>query len=148
MRCRRPLFALALVLGSLSAATGQPPVEPRDGKYVVPLAVDPVGPARPALKHRLLPELREMQPGNQIPAFYKCFFEQNHLFHNKESTDKQKKWMEAPLKELAGEKDLVNYGGSAVKQAHYAARLDAVDWEVTNQAKSEGVMLLLPDVQS
>jgi hypothetical protein len=148
MRCRWPLFALALVLASLSAVTAQPPIEPKDGKYVVPLAVEAVGPARPALKHRLLPELREMQPGNQIPAFYKCFFEQNHLFHNKESTDKQKRWMEAPLKELAGEKDLVNYGGSAVRQAGYAARLDAVDWEITNQAKSEGVALLLPDVQS
>ncbi|MBN9122596.1 MAG: hypothetical protein J0I06_26185 [Planctomycetes bacterium] len=148
MRCRWSLFAIALALAALSAASAQPPVEPKDGKYVVPLTVDAVGPARPALKYRLLPELREMRPGNQIPAFYKCFFEQSYLFHNKESTDKQKQWMEAPLKDLAGERELVNYGGSAYKQAHYAARLDAVNWELTNQAKTEGVMLLLPDVQS
>src|SRR5205809_800455 len=73
--------------------------------------------------------------------------EQNHLFYNKESTDKQQKWNEAPLKDLATVAELKNYGGTAVKQAHYAARLDTVNWEITNQAKSAGVGLLLPDVQ-
>jgi hypothetical protein len=141
------VFALAAVLVGGSIAPAQPPIEPKDGKYVVPLTVDAIGPTRPALKYRLLPDVRETQPGNQIQAFYKCFFEQNYLFHNKESTDKQKKWMEAPLKGLAQEKDLVNYGGSAVKQAFYAARLDTVDWQLLNQMKSDGIMLLLPDVQ-
>ena len=97
MRCRWFCLRSLSFSRACSAATAQPPIEPKDGKYVVPLAVDAVGPARPALKYRLLPELREMQAGNQIPAFYKCFFEQNHLFHNKESTDKQQKWMDAPL---------------------------------------------------
>lgn len=147
MRRRWSLFALAVVLAPWSAATAQPPIEPKDGKYVIPLTVDATAPGRPALKHRLLPELREMQTGNQITAFYKCFFEQNNLFHSKESTDKQQKWNAAPLKDLATDKELVNYGGGAVKQALYAARLDAVNWEITNQAKSDGVALLLPDVQ-
>jgi hypothetical protein len=141
------LLALTLAIAVFSAAPAQPPIEPKDGKYTVPLGVEAVGPARPALKYRLLPELREMQPGNQIQAFYKCFFEQNHLFHSKEENDKRQKWREAPLKDLATDKELVNYGGSAAKQAFYAARLDAVNWELTNQAKSDGVMLLLPDVQ-
>ncbi len=147
MRCRWSLFALALVLAVLSTVAAQPPIEPKDGKYIVPMTVEAIGPSRPVLKYRLLPDVRELQTGNQIQAFYKCFFEQNHLFHNKESTDKQQKWMEAPLRDLAGEKELVGYGGSAVKQAFYAARLDTVDWQLTNQMKSDGVMLLLPDVQ-
>src|SRR5688500_13193543 len=143
MRFRWFLFALALVLAGGFAATAQPPVEPKDGKYVVPLTVDAVAPARPALKYTLLPELRDRQTGNQIQAFYKCFFEQNYLFHNKESTDKQKVWMEAPLKNLAKDKELIGYGGGAYRHAHYAARLDAVDWQITNQAKTDGVGLLL-----
>lgn len=147
MRCRWPLFAIALLCAGTVVATAQPPVEPKDGKYVVPLTVDAVAPVRPALKYRLLPDIREVQPGNQIPAFYKCFFEQNHLFYNKESTDKQQKWLAAPLKDLVKEKELVNYGGSAVKQAFYAARLDTVDWQLLNQMKSDGIGLLLPDVQ-
>jgi hypothetical protein len=146
MRCCCAL-AFAVALASLSAVSGQPPIEPKDGKYTVPLSVEAIGPARPALKYRLMPELREMQTGNQITAFYKCFFEQNYLFHNKESTDKQQKWNAAPLKDLANQRELIGYGGAAVKQAHYAARLDTVNWELTNQAKSAGVGLLLPDVQ-
>ncbi|AMV23730.1 hypothetical protein VT84_04910 [Gemmata sp. SH-PL17] len=147
MRCRWSLFALAVVFVGAPAAPGQPPIEPKDGKYVVEFTVDAVAPARPALKHRLLPDPRDLQPGNQIQAFYKCFFEQNKLFHAKESTDKQQKWNTAPLKDLVTEKELVNYGGGAVKQAFYAARLDAVNWELTHQARVEGVELLLPDVQ-
>ncbi|QJW98335.1 hypothetical protein [Frigoriglobus tundricola] len=147
MRCRWPLFALAHVLAVTFAATAQPPIEPKDGKYVVPLTVDAVAPVRPALKYRLLPDIREVQSGNQVQAFYKCFFEQNHLFHSKESTDKQQKWRAAPLKDLAQEKELVNYGGAAVKQAYYAARLDTVDWQLLNQMRSDGTGLLLPDVQ-
>jgi hypothetical protein len=147
MRCHWFLFALAVVLADWVPAFTQPPIEPKDGKYVVPLTVDATAPARPALKHRLLPELRELQTGNQIPAFYKCFLEQNNLFYNKESTDKQQKWMEAPLRALVNENDLKDYGRTAYRQAHYAARLDTVNWELTNQAKADGVGLLLPDVQ-
>ena len=71
MCCRWPLFAFALLCAGTVAATAQPPIEPKDGKYVVPLTVDAVAPARPALKYRLLPDIREVQPGNQIQAFYK-----------------------------------------------------------------------------
>jgi hypothetical protein len=136
-----------VLLTGLSTAPAQPPIEPKDGKIIVPMMVDAVAPSRPALKNRLLPELRELQTGNQVQAFYRCFFEQHNLFHTKESTDQQAKWMEAPLKNLATEKQLINYGGSAIKQANYAARLDTVDWQITNQTKSDGVMLLIPDVQ-
>lgn len=147
MGCRWSLSALAVVVAGMCAANAQSPIEPKDGKDIVPLTVDATRLPRPALKYRLMPELREMHTGNQVQAFYKCFFEQNPLFYSKESTDKQQKWNVAPLKELATEKELVGYGGSAAKQAAYAARLDAVNWEVTNQAKSEGVELLLPDIQ-
>ncbi|MBA4187107.1 MAG: hypothetical protein C0467_03730 [Planctomycetaceae bacterium] len=147
MRRQWSLSVTALLITSLSAVTAQPPKAPAEGKWIIPLTVDATATPRPALKYRLLPELRELQTGNQIQAFYKCFFEQNYLFHNKESTDNQQKWMDAPLKELAGVKELVGYGGTAAKQANYAARLDAVDWQITNQAKAEGVYLLLPDVQ-
>jgi hypothetical protein len=147
MRFRRFLFALAVLFAGGLVATAQPPLEAKDGKYIVPLRVDAVAPTRPALKYTLLPELRDRQTGNQIQAFYKCFFEQNYLFHNKESTDKQAKWMEAPLKDLAKDKDLINYGGGAYRHAHFAARLDSVDWQITSQVKTDGVGLLLPDIQ-
>src|SRR5262249_44844103 len=138
MRYRWFVFALAVAVAVWSAAPAQPPIPIKDGVYTVPMTVDATAPPRPALKYRLLPDLREMKSGNQVQAFYKCFFEQNKLFYDQESTAEQERWLAAPLKELAEVPALVNYGGQAVKQAHYAARLDTVDWQLTNQVKAEG----------
>ncbi len=147
MRCSGCLLVLSLVCGNWLMAKAQPPREPQEGKLVLPLQVDATAPPYRALRYRLLPELREMQSGNQIQGFYKCFFEQNHLFHDKESIEKQEKWLVAPLADLKTDKELIGYGGVAVAQASFAARLDLVDWQITNQAKADGVMLLLPDIQ-
>lgn len=144
---RRYSFVLVAFVLMLAAATAQPPREPTDGKFVVPLTVDSTAPPVPALKYHLLPELRETQTGNQVPAFYKCFFEQSHFYGDKEAVAQRKKWSAAPLADLAGVKELIGYGGVGLRQADYAARLDAVDWAVLNQLKAEGIYLLLPDVQ-
>ncbi len=99
----------------------------------------------PALKYQLLPELREMNPGNPIHAYLKCFMEQNHFFHHKDSIADREKWSEAPLKELPA--NLKDYGGGALRQADYAARLDTPDWQILLKLKSDGINLLLPEVQ-
>ena len=51
-----------------------------------------------------------------------------------------------PLKELA-EQELKEYGGFALKQADWAARLDTPDWQILLKLKTDGVSLLIPDVQ-
>lgn len=141
-----PLVLLVLGVG-VTLAPAQPPPVPKEGPWVIPLAVSGVTDTKPALRHRLLPELKDYQSGNQVQAFYKCFFEQHQFFHSKEAMDQRDKWNDAPLKDLAGVKELIDYGGAAVKQANYAARLDGVDWQITNQAQTDGIYLLLPDVQ-
>jgi hypothetical protein len=42
---------------------------------------------------------------------------------------------------------LADYGGFALHQADWAARLDNPDWQILLQLKTDGVALLLPDVQ-
>jgi hypothetical protein len=125
----------------------QPVVQPTAGKLVVKSAVSPVPAAVPALKYLLLPELRDRQPGNQVQAFYKCFMEQQAFYHDRGEVEKRDRWSAAPLADLAGEKDLVGYGGSGLRQADYAARLESVDWGLLPQFRAEGINLLLPDVQ-
>jgi hypothetical protein len=147
MRCRWIPFAPLVGLVAAVVGSAQPTPQPKDGKLVLPLAVSPAAVPVPALKYTLLPELRDTQTGNQIPAFYKCFMEQRHFYGDKGEIEKREKWSTAPLADLAGEKDLVGYGGSGLRQADYAARLDRVDWAVLNQLKAEGINLLLPDVQ-
>jgi hypothetical protein len=113
---------------------------------VVRLTVTPAAAPKPALKYQLLPELREMNPGNPIQAYLKCFMEQSNFYYNKESIDKREKWQTMPLKDLPLF-ELRNYGGSGLRQADFAARLDTPDWQILPQLKSEGVHLLLPEVQ-
>jgi hypothetical protein len=146
MRCPWFLFAVVGVLSLLPRSAAQPPRAPKDGKLVVPLALSPAPVPVPALKYQLLPELRDLEPGNQIPAFYKCFMEQHAFYRSKDALAQREKWLAAPLADLAGEKELIGYGGSSTRQADYAARLDTVDWAVLARLKVEGVQLLLPDV--
>src|SRR5262249_52181162 len=113
---------------------------------VLHFAVQPMAAPKPALRHQLLPELKEMNPGNPIHAYLKCFMEQQNFFFNKEAVDNREKWQTMPLTELPL-KDLKGYGGNALRQADWAARLDAPDWGILLQAKRDGMNLLLPDVQ-
>jgi hypothetical protein len=113
---------------------------------VIHLTVQPVAAPKPALRYLLLPELKEMNPGNPIQGYLKCFMEQQKFFNEQASVERRDKLATMPLKELPAQ-DLLHYGGSALTQADYAARLDRPDWQILLKLKSEGVYLLLPDVQ-
>jgi hypothetical protein len=101
---------------------------------------------KPALKYQLLPELKEMNPGNPVQGYLKCFMEHQNFFFRPESVQNREKWGEMPLRDLPL-KELRDYGGSALRQADYAARLDTPDWQVLLKLKSDGINLLLPEVQ-
>ena len=96
------------------------------------------------LKYWLLPELKDMQPGNPVPAYNKVFMFQNNLFYNKQNIEDREKWS-LPAGRSAETEGW--YGGWISKQADYAARLDACDWQILNNLKTDGSNLLLPDVQ-
>jgi hypothetical protein len=77
----------------------------------------------------------------------KCFMDQQRFFFDKDAFDRREKLLVMPLKELPSQ-DLKDYGGFALRQADWAARLDTPDWQVLLKLKTDGVSLLLPDVQS
>jgi hypothetical protein len=116
------------------------------GETVIRLTVQPMGEPKPALRYMLLPELREMNPGNPIQNYLKCFSEQQNFFFNKESCDRRDKLLAMPLKELPAQ-ELQDYGKFALRQADWAARLDKPDWQILLKLKTDGIGLLLPDVQ-
>jgi hypothetical protein len=119
---------------------------PKETETVIRLTVQPMTAPKPALKYQLLPELKEMMPGNPILGYLKCFMEQQNFFHNKEVIAEREKWTSAPLADLPL-KQLHDYGGGALRRADEAARLDAPDWQILLKAKKEGIRLLLPEVQ-
>jgi hypothetical protein len=116
------LLGVALAAFPLSAR-GQQTVT--TSETVIRLTVRPMPAPKPALRYLLLPELREMQPGNPIPNYLKCFLDQD--FSSPQSQE--------------------NLSESALRQADRAARMDKPDWQILLKAKTDGVNLLLPDVQ-
>ncbi len=108
--------------------------------------VSPALAPRPALKIRLLPELREMSPGNPIQGYLKCSLEQYRFFFDKDAIERREKLLAVPLSELAGQ-DVPEHGRSALEQADRAARLDNPDWQILLKLQADGIGTLLPDVQ-
>jgi hypothetical protein len=113
---------------------------------LIRLSVAPEAAPRPALRYVLLPELKEMNPGNPVQGYLKCFMEQHKFFFDKEEFQRREKLLSMPLKELPA-RELRNYGGFALTQADWAARLDTPDWQILPKLRIDGNYLLLPDIQ-
>jgi hypothetical protein len=92
-------------------------------EMVIRLTVDPMAAPKPALRYQLLPELSELQPGNPIPNYLKALLDQDF------STNQD------------------SLGPTALKQVDRAARMDKPDWQLLHKMKTDGIGLLLPDLQ-
>jgi hypothetical protein len=141
---RRTLPFCALLLGLPLVASAAPPNQP---PIVVRMTVQPKAAPKPALRYQLLPELREMNPGNPIQGYLKCFMAQNHFFADKKALQDRDKWREMPLKDLPLKEMQYYCTNAGLRQADYAARLDTPDWQILLKLKSDGIYLLLPDAQ-
>src|SRR5437764_1813543 len=94
---------------------------PPAGETGIRLDVRPMAAPKPALKYLLLPEVRELSPGNPVQWYLRCFQEQRNFFFSKEATADRARYLAMPLTELPAEQ-LRRYGGSALTQADWAAR--------------------------
>ena len=110
------------------------------------LDVQPAAAPVPALNYQLLPEVLEMNPGNSVPAYLKCFAEQTNFFFKKESSEERERLLNCPLTDIKPG-SLKDYGGSALRQADHAARLEYCDWNILPQMREQGYMMLLPEIQ-
>jgi hypothetical protein len=135
----------------LSLAGSCPAGDPREStETVIRLTVEPAAESKPALYYQLLPELRDMNPGNPVPGYLKCFSEQNRFWFSKESEDKRQQWRTMPLAALPRE-DLIasGYGKSSLplRFADEAAHLEHPDWQALLPLRRDGIYLVVPEVQ-
>jgi hypothetical protein len=137
-----PCFAALAVLMVPCRADEPSPAS----ETLIRLTVHPAAAPRPALRYQLLPELKELNPGNPVQGYMKCFMEQHRFFFDKEAFQRREKRLTMPLKELPAS-ELEDDGRIALSQADWAARLDAPDWQILLKLKTDGVALLLPDLQ-
>jgi hypothetical protein len=132
------IFLTAMALVALSLGS-------RAGDSAARMTVQPMAAPKPALKYQLLPEVRELNAGNPAQNYLKCFAEQRNFFFGKEAVADRARYLTMPLAELPA-KDLFQYGGSALRQADWAARLEAVDWQILQHLQVEGVDSSLPEL--
>jgi hypothetical protein len=111
----------------------------------VRLTVSSAAVPKPAMKYQLLPEVRELKAGNPVQWYLRCFAEQRNFFFNKDAVAERARFRTMPLKELPPEK-LLNYGGNALSQADWAARLNAPDWQALDRVQAEGTDLVFPEL--
>ncbi len=111
-------IVLPIITISFSLAGRAEPTE-----MLIRLNVRPMPAPKPALRYLLLPDLKEMTPGNPIQGYLECFFAQD----------------------LGAEREVL--GVAALRQADRAARMDKPDWQILVKCKTDGISLLLPDVQ-
>lgn len=129
------MFSIAFAAATLIA----PPAVPR-------YEVRPMAEPKPALRYQLLPEVREMNSGNPVQWYLRCFAEQRNFFFGKPGVEERAKYRAMTLVELS-KQPLETYGGSAITQADWAARLDAPDWTVLDRMRTEGSEFRMPELE-
>ena len=140
---RTCLCFIVLAVFAVHCRAGETTTTP---ETLVRLNVSPAPTPKPALRYLLLPELLEMNPGNPIQSYMKCFMEQQKFFFDKEAFERREKLLTMPLKELPAQ-ELKEYGWSPLSQADWAARLDIPDWQFLLPIRKDGVSVGIPDVQ-
>ncbi len=116
-------------------------------ELLIKLSVVPAAAPEPALKYLLLPELREMKPGNPVQGYLRCYLERYRFVFDQEEFDRRQTLLAMPLDEVPGP-DVVEVGNFTLAQVDEAARLDNPDWQILLRLKADGFETLLPDVQS
>ena len=136
-------------LGPAALVLFVPALGAQESIVPVVLKLHPAATPSPAMKHYLLPQARELQPGNAA-----VFYQRAHSPEWFRSLDriplfsKMHEWVGAvPIGQLP-EKDvrqLLQLTG-VFKELDVAARCESCDWQMHIRLKDEGVGLVLPDM--
>jgi hypothetical protein len=115
---------------------------------VIKIKLQPAAAPIPALKYRLMPELRELKPGNAVVLYYRAFSPEWQVAIKQPDFWKWvEKWAEDKTKPPPAELDFARYF-LALKELDLGARRAHCDWEMIDRLRKDGIMMLLPDIQS
>jgi hypothetical protein len=111
------------------------------------LVLPPAGEPAPALKYLLFPDVPQQVPGNAVVHYYRAFSPEwsNWQHQSKTSLQLYDALQEAPSA-LKKELGWVTTTGIA-RELELGARSAYCDWQLTERVRSEGMDLLLPDMQ-
>ncbi len=135
-------YALLVVLAAPCAGQ-QADAQP---ELLISLSVVPARAPQPALKYMLIPELKELNPGNPIQGYLKCYLEQYRFVFDEEEFDRRQTLLAMPLEEVPAFEGQ-ELDRRSLAQVDVAARLDKPDWQILLKLRSDGFKTLLPDLQ-
>jgi hypothetical protein len=142
-----PLAALAAFVAWAAPGAAAPPAEPPQPPPIR-LTLRPAAAPSPALKYRLLPEVRDRSPGNAVILYYRAFSPEalTHRRHPELLTKVQKS-NEGPL--AAASRGDLEWLRTVwfLKEVDRAARRAYCDWELIDRLREDGIGLVLPDMQ-
>jgi hypothetical protein len=142
----RNLGCLMLLLAAVPAATAQtrPPNDP------VRLTLHPAALAVPATAYRLLPDARDMVPGNAAAIYYRAFapLADNTTLFDEVKSGQWDLWLAMPIKDLprAEIRSKLEVVAPLLRELDLAARRRDCDWQL--EGRPEGIALLIPEVQT
>jgi hypothetical protein len=148
---KRRSLGLAVVGALVAVSSGARPSWAQQtgvkSELLISLSVAAAPAPQPALKYLLIPELREMNPGNPIQGYFKCYLGQYRFVFDEEKFDRRQILLAMPIEELPAP-DGPELGRSALAQVDAAARLDSPDWQILLKLRADGFGTLLPDIQA
>src|SRR5262249_13644556 len=131
---------LALLLWAVTARADEP------ADYTVRLTVSPAAEPSPSMRYPLLPELRDTSPGNAVFLYFRCFAPEWLSHRRPEAAQQLDRWRDDTSKKPSDDlKWVLTY--RPLQEMDRAARRSYCDWEMTERARTEGIGMLLPEVQ-
>lgn len=132
-------LAAILLLGVAAPARAEP----------TQLTLSPGAFPKQSMKYRLLPEGRDLEPGNAAALYYRtlALFVENKDLLEALHQDSWSKWLNGPLDEVRGDeinRKLARYN-PLINEADLASRCRSCDWQLSG--RREGIGLPLPDLQ-
>jgi hypothetical protein len=128
-----------------------PPVAVADAKPGDPIliAVGPAAAPKPSLQFRLIPDRRDLAPGNAATLYYRAMasFVENSALLAEIRRQYWSDWLDTPVKDLlmADVGDKLYLARRLLHEFDLAARCKDCDWQIED--RPEGIGLLLPELQ-
>jgi hypothetical protein len=114
---------------------------------VIKMTLHPSAAPVPALKYHLLPEVRELKPGNAALLYQRAQSLDWWLpFMRTGGGERIVSLLDMPLRKMP--RDKIVLIPEALRELELAARREYCDWEMTPRLRDEGFAALIPEVQT
>ena len=118
------------------------PPNSRADEAAVRLTVRPMPAPKPALKYQLLPELSGVEPRQCRPELPEVLHGAADVLLQQGGRRRTRPLPDDAARRAAGWTSCSEYGGSALRQADWAARLDTLDWQALERIQNGGMETL------